>query len=71
MSSPGEARKRSSGAFTSRSAFSRGDPVRVETADEIFEAGYQGLDPEGRLVVSRGAAGPVALVTVRRLERAS
>jgi BirA family biotin operon repressor/biotin-[acetyl-CoA-carboxylase] ligase len=59
------------GAFTSRSAFSRGDPVRVETADEIFEAGYQGLDPEGRLVVSRGAAGPVALVTVRRLERTS
>ena len=59
------------GAFTSRSAFSRGDKVRVETTDEVFEAGYQGLDPEGRLVVSRGAAGPVVLDAVRRLERAS
>ena len=56
-------------AFTSRSAFSRGDTVRVETADEVFEAGYQGLDPEGRLVVTRDAAGMVVLDAVLRLER--
>ena len=56
-------------AFTSRSAFCRGDAVRIETADEVFEAGYQGLDREGRLVVSRGPAGPVVLDAVRRLER--
>jgi BirA family biotin operon repressor/biotin-[acetyl-CoA-carboxylase] ligase len=57
------------GAFVSRSAFSNGDTVRVETTDGIFDAVYQGLDPEGRLVVSRGAAGPVVLDAVVRLER--
>ena len=56
-------------AFGSRSAFSRGDAVKVETAGEIFEAAYEGLDPEGRLAVRRGGAGPVVLDAVLKLER--
>jgi BirA family biotin operon repressor/biotin-[acetyl-CoA-carboxylase] ligase len=59
------------GTFASRSAFLRGEAVRVETAGGVFEADYRGLDPEGRLVVSRRGAGPVVLDAVLRLERAS
>jgi len=59
------------GTFASRSAIPVGTAVRIETAGGVFEADYRGLDPEGRLVVSRRGAGPVVLDAVLRLERAS
>jgi BirA family biotin operon repressor/biotin-[acetyl-CoA-carboxylase] ligase len=58
-------------AFGSRSAFARGAVVRVETGGDRFEAEYLGLDPEGRLVVSRGGNGPVVLESVLKLEPAA
>jgi BirA family biotin operon repressor/biotin-[acetyl-CoA-carboxylase] ligase len=59
------------GAFASRSAFPPGTAVRVETAAGTFDAVYQGLDPDGRLVVRPGGAAPVVLDAVLRLERTS
>lgn len=57
-------------AFGSRSAFSPGEAVRVETAGGAYEAAYEGLDAEGRLVVRRAGAGPVALDAVLKLDPA-
>jgi BirA family biotin operon repressor/biotin-[acetyl-CoA-carboxylase] ligase len=57
--------------FEERAAFPRGAAVRVETPGQVFEAAYQGLDPEGRLVVKRAGAPPIALDSVLRLERIS
>ncbi len=55
--------------FESRPAFPRGAAVRIETAEETFEAEYRGLDAEGRLVVARAGAGTAALAAVLKLER--
>jgi BirA family biotin operon repressor/biotin-[acetyl-CoA-carboxylase] ligase len=58
-------------AFGSRSAFARGAAVSIETDADRFEAEYLGLDPDGRLVVSRRGAGPLVLGSVLRLEAAA
>lgn len=55
-------------SFGSRSAFSPGQAVRVETAAGSYEAAYEGLDPEGRLVVGRAGAGRVILDAVLKLD---
>ncbi len=57
-------------AFGSRSAFSPGETVRVETAGGAYEAAHEGLDPEGRLVVRRAGGERVALDAVLGLEPA-
>ena len=58
------------GAAEARSAFPPGRAVRVTTAEGSFTAVFRGLDPEGRLVVERGRAGPVALDSVLGLDGA-
>jgi BirA family biotin operon repressor/biotin-[acetyl-CoA-carboxylase] ligase len=58
-------------AFESRPAFPRGSAVRVETAEETFNAEYRGLDAEGRLVVARAGAGTSVLAAVMKLDRIS
>jgi BirA family transcriptional regulator, biotin operon repressor / biotin---[acetyl-CoA-carboxylase] ligase len=57
------------GSFGSRSAFSPGEAVRVETAGGAFGAAYEGLDTEGRLVVRRENGGERAVLdAVLRLD---
>lgn len=58
-------------AFEARPAFPRGAAVRIETAGGVFEAAYRGLDAEGRLLVARPGAGPMALDAVLKLDRTS
>lgn len=55
-------------AFISRSAFSPGEAVRVETAGGAYQAAYEGLDAEGRLVVRRGGGERVVLDAVLKLD---
>ncbi len=57
--------------FEARPAFPLGAAVRIETAQETFEAEYRGLDAEGRLVVARAGAGTAVLDAVLKLERIS
>jgi BirA family biotin operon repressor/biotin-[acetyl-CoA-carboxylase] ligase len=57
-------------SFEARSAFAPGQALRLETAEGAFEAGYRGLDAEGRLVVARRDGTAVALDTVLKLDRA-
>jgi BirA family biotin operon repressor/biotin-[acetyl-CoA-carboxylase] ligase len=57
--------------FESRSAFAPGEALRLETAGGTFEAGYRGLDADGRLLVARGDGAVLALDAVLKLDRAA
>jgi biotin-(acetyl-CoA carboxylase) ligase len=55
--------------FEARSAFARGQALRIETAEGRFEAEYRGLDSDGRLVVARRGGVPTVLDAVLKLDR--